>query len=195
MLRAGAGSLVGAPAILRSAAASAEGKTLYVNSYGGVWESSWRKAFFDPFTAASGITIKTVPGVSFAKLKAEVQTGNYQYDQSNLGDSEYAQAAQEGLLERLDKGAANAAQLPPSLVREFGIVSYSLGTNIVYRKDKFPKWRAAELGGFLEREKISGPALPVRPLVHLSGVCAARRRRAARQALSDGYRSRLPQDG
>ena len=157
MLVAGAGSLVGAPAILRSAAASAEGKILYVNSYGGVWESSWRKAFFDPFTAASGIKIKTVPGVSFAKLKAEVQTGNYQYDQSNLGDSEYAQAAQEGLLERLDKGAANAAQLPPSLVREFGIVSYSLGTNIVYRKDKFRNGGPQNWADFWNVKKFPGP--------------------------------------
>jgi putative spermidine/putrescine transport system substrate-binding protein len=157
MLKAGTGSLVGAPVILRSAAASAEGKTLYVNSYGGVWESSWRKAFFDPFTAASGITIKTVPGVSFAKLKAEVQTGNYQYDESNLGDSEYAQAAQEGLLERLDKGAANAAQLPPSLVREFGIVSYSLGTNIVYRKDKFPNGGPQNWADFWDVKKFPGP--------------------------------------
>jgi putative spermidine/putrescine transport system substrate-binding protein len=157
MLKAGTGSLVGAPVILRSAAASAEGKTLYVNSYGGVWESSWRKAFFDPFTAASGITIKTVPGVSFAKLKAEVQTGNYQYDQSNLGDSEYAQAAQEGLLERLDKGAAKAAQLPPSLVREFGIVSYSLGTNIVYRKDKFRNGGPQNWADFWNVEKFPGP--------------------------------------
>jgi putative spermidine/putrescine transport system substrate-binding protein len=157
MLVAGAGSLVGAPAILRSAAASAEGKTLYVNSYGGVWESSWRKAFFDPFTVASGITIKTVPGVSFAKLKAEVQTGNYQYDESNLGDSEYAQAAQEGLLERLDRDAAKAAQLPPSLVREFGIVSYSLGTNIVYRKDKFPNGGPQNWADFWNVTKFPGP--------------------------------------
>jgi putative spermidine/putrescine transport system substrate-binding protein len=157
MLKAGAGGLAGAPAVLRSAAVLADGKTLYVNSYGGVWESSWRKAFFDPFTAASGITIKTVPGVSFAKLKAEVQTGNYQYDQSNLGDSEYAQAAQDGLLERLDKDATNAAQLPPSLVREFGIVSYSLGTNIVYRKDKFPNGGPHNWADFWNVKKFPGP--------------------------------------
>jgi putative spermidine/putrescine transport system substrate-binding protein len=65
-----AGALVGAPAFMRSA--RAQGRTVYVNSYGGVWESSWRKAFFEPFTAQTGIAIKTVPGVSFAKLKAQV---------------------------------------------------------------------------------------------------------------------------
>ena len=68
MLALGAGSLIGAPAILRSA--QAQSRTVYVNSYGGVWETSWRKAFFEPFTAQTGIAIKTVPGVSFAKLKA-----------------------------------------------------------------------------------------------------------------------------
>src|SRR5262249_59939752 len=66
-----AGALLGAPAII---GARAQGRTVYVNSYGGVWESSWRKAFFEPFTAQTGIQIKTVPGVSFAKLKAQVQT-------------------------------------------------------------------------------------------------------------------------
>ena len=103
-LMLGAGSLLGAPAVIK--AARAQGKTVFVNSYGGVWETSWRKAFFDPFTAQTGIEIKTVPGVMFAKLKAEVQTGNYEYDQSNLGDTEFAQAMHVGLLERVDKVAA-----------------------------------------------------------------------------------------
>src|SRR5499427_8546710 len=87
-LMLGAGSLLGAPAVI--SAARAQGKTVFVNSYGGVWETSWRKAFFDPFTAQTGIEIKTVPGVSFAKLKAQVQTGNYQWDVVNIGDVEYA---------------------------------------------------------------------------------------------------------
>ena len=155
VLQLGAGGVLGAPALIRSA--SAETKTVYVNSYGGVWETSWRKAFFDPFTAQSGIEIKTVPGVSFAKLKAEVQTGNYEYDQSNLGDSEYAQAVHEGLLEKVDKEAAKTEQLPPSLVREYGIVSYSLGTNLVYRKDKFPNGGPQSWADFWNVEKFPGP--------------------------------------
>ena len=84
VLALGAGALLGAPAIIR--AARAQGRTVYVNSYGGVWESSWRKAFFEPFTAQTGIQIKTVPGVSFAKLKAQVQTRNFEWDVVNLGD-------------------------------------------------------------------------------------------------------------
>src|SRR5260370_29720773 len=29
--------------------APAQSRIVYVNSYGGVWETSWRKAFFEPF--------------------------------------------------------------------------------------------------------------------------------------------------
>ena len=154
-LMLGAGSLLGAPAVIGGACG--QGKTVFVNSYGGVWETSWRKAFFDPFTAQTGIEIKTVPGVMFAKLKAEVQTGNYEYDQSNLGDTEFAQAMHEGLLERVDKAAAKADQLPPQLIREFSIVSYSLGTNIVYRTDKFPNGGPQSWADFWDVKKFPGP--------------------------------------
>ena len=44
----------------------------------------------------------------------------------------------EGLLEPVDKPAAKVNELPPQMVRDYGIVSYSLGTNLVFRKDKFP---------------------------------------------------------
>src|SRR5215813_9334899 len=81
--------------------ANAQTRVVYVNSYGGVWETSWKKAFFDPFTAQTGIAIKTVPGVSFAKLKAQVQTRNFEWDVVNLGDVEYAQAVLEGQIEKV----------------------------------------------------------------------------------------------
>ena len=136
VLTLGTGSLLGTPAIIRPARAQA--RTIYVNSYGGVWETAWRKAFFDPYTAQTGVQIKTVPGVSFAKLKAQVQTRNFEWDLVNLGDVEYGQAVLEGLLDKVDKAAAKTDQLPPHMVRDYGITSYSLGTNLVYRKDKFP---------------------------------------------------------
>lgn len=153
VLSAGAGLAFASPALRN---ASAQAKTVYVNSYGGVWETSWKKAFFDPFTAQTGIQIKTVPGVLFAKVKGEALSGNYEFDLVNLGDSEYAQATHEGLLEQVDKEAARAAQLPPSMVRGFGIVSYSLGTNIVYRKDKFPNGGPQSWADFWDVKKFPG---------------------------------------
>lgn len=154
LLALGAGALLGAPAVIRSARAQA--RTVYVASYGGVWESAWRKAFFEPFTAKTGIQIKTVPGVSFAKLKAQVQARNFEWDMFNIGDVEYGQAVHEGLLEKVDKVAAKTDQLPPNMVREFGITSYSLGTNLVYRKDKFPNGGPQSWADFWDVKKFPG---------------------------------------
>ena len=154
MLALGAGAMAAAPVVRNARAAS---KTVYVNSYGGVWETSWRKAFFDPFTAQTGIAIKAVPGVSFAKLKAEVQTRNYEWDVINLGDVEYAQAVLEGLLEKVDRTAAKADQLPAKMVRDYCITSYSLGTNLVYRKEKFPKGGPQSWADFWDVKKFPGP--------------------------------------
>jgi putative spermidine/putrescine transport system substrate-binding protein len=137
--------------------AGAQTRTVYVNSYGGVWESSWKKAFFEPFTAQTGIQIKPVPGVSFAKLKAQVQTKNHEWDVINLGDVEYAQAVLEGLLEKVDPDAAKVSTIPQHMVREYGITSYSLGTNIVYRKDKFPNGGPQSWADFWDAKKFPGP--------------------------------------
>ena len=154
MLATAGGALITAPFVRTSA--QAQGKIVYVNSYGGVWETSWKKAFFDPFTKQTGIQIKTVPGVSFAKLKAQVQTGNYQWDVVNLGDVEYGQAVLENLLEKVDKAAAKTDQLPPNIVRDYAVSSYSLGTNIVYRKDKFPNGGPQSWVDFWNVKKFPG---------------------------------------
>ena len=94
-----------------------------------MWETSWKKAFFDPFTAQTGIQVKTVPGVSFAKLKAQVQTRNYDWDVINMGDVEYAQAVLEGLLEKVDPEAAKISELPSSMGTSLGrvLVGYAAG--------------------------------------------------------------------
>src|SRR3982074_3474234 len=154
VLALGAGAALAAPFVNT---ASAQTWTVYVNSYGGVWGRSWKKGFFDPFTAQTKIQVKTVPGVSFAKLKAQVQTRNFDWDVVNLGDVEYAQAVIEGLLEKVDRVAAKADELPPQIVREYGITSYSLGTNIVYRKDKFPNGGPQSWADFWDAKKFPGP--------------------------------------
>jgi len=153
-LALGAGAVLAAPALLR--AARAQSRTVYVNSYGGVWETAWKKAFFDPFTAQTGIAVKTVPGVSFAKLKAQVQSRKFDWDVVNIGDVEYGQAVLEGLLEPVDKVAARTQALPQQIVREFGITSYSLGTNLVYRKDRFPNGGPQSWADFWDVQRFPG---------------------------------------
>ncbi|MCC7086590.1 MAG: ABC transporter substrate-binding protein [Pirellulales bacterium] len=136
--------------------ARAQTRTLYVNSYGGVWETSWRKAFFAPFTARTGIEVKAVSPVSFAKLKAQVQKKHYDWDLTNLGDVEFAVGVHENLLEKIDTSIIKKDQVPPHMIRDYGVVSYSLGTNLVYRKDKFPNGGPQSWSDFWNVKKYPG---------------------------------------
>src|SRR4051812_49030060 len=101
---AAAGAVGLAPAIIGRRAAAQE-KVLFVNTWGGSWTEAEDVAFYKPFTEQTGIRIRTVAPVSFAKLKAQVQSGNYEWDCSNAGMVEYEQAMHEGLLEPVDLSA------------------------------------------------------------------------------------------
>ena len=53
----------------------AQTRTIYVNTWGGSWTAAEEAAFFKPFTEQTGIHVKTAAPVSYAKLKAHVQSG------------------------------------------------------------------------------------------------------------------------
>ncbi len=145
---------VAAPRLISSA--SAQAQTLYVNSYGGVLQDSWVKAFFEPFTAVSGVPVKPIPPVSYAKLRAIVQTKSYEWDMQNLGEVEFAQAEYDGLLEPLDASIVKVDTLGPNMLRGNGVASYQLGTNLVYRKDKFPNGGPQSWADFWDVKKFPG---------------------------------------
>src|SRR5262245_19093836 len=87
LLKAGAGVSAAAASGLLSTPAITQQRILYVNTWGGAWTTAEEAAYFKPFTAATGIQIRTVAPVSFAKLKAQVQTGSYEWDVTSLNES------------------------------------------------------------------------------------------------------------
>ena len=70
---------VGAPAVLTHNA-DAQEKILNVNTWGGSWTAAEEAAYFKPFTEQSGVRVRTVAPDLLAKLKAQVQSGNYEWD-------------------------------------------------------------------------------------------------------------------
>jgi putative spermidine/putrescine transport system substrate-binding protein len=132
---AGAAGTVAAPFVIPSAA-RAQKRTLYVNSYGGDLEEGWKKAFCDPFTKATGIDVRTVSPVNFAKLRAQVQTRAYEWDITCMNETDFSQAEVDGLTEKIDLKIVK--DVPKSIITGNGIGAYNLGTLLVYRKDKFP---------------------------------------------------------
>lgn len=158
VLQAGA-ALAGtlcAPSILRPAAA-AEDNVLYVNTWGGIFTASENEAFFKPFTKETGIQIRPVTPLSFTKLKAEVQTGNYDWDVSWSNPPELLTAQAEGLVERIDASVVHRETLfPGAAFRDVGLWVGVLSTNLAYRKDKFPKGGPRNWADFWDVKKYPG---------------------------------------
>src|SRR5262249_57149990 len=87
ILRAGGVALVAAPHVWSRA--QAEEQVLFVNTWGGSWTAAEETAYFKPFTAETGIKVRTVAPVSFAKLKAQVLSRSYEWDVSSANIVEF----------------------------------------------------------------------------------------------------------
>ncbi len=112
--------------------ARAQANELYINTWGGPWEEAARAHLFDPFTAATGIEIKTVSPVSFAKLAQQVQTGVYEFDITTLGGAELVRANTAGIIEDLQAPYEGG-------LYENGVGSHAFATVMAWRTDKFPE--------------------------------------------------------
>ena len=145
-------ALITAPSIM-TRVAEAQEKVVYVNTWGGAWTAAEEVAFYKPFTEKTGIPVKPVSPVSIAKVKAAVQTKNYDFD---ITDAEYYQAEVEDLVEPLDFSVINKAALPAGMIRNNGMADVVLGTNLVYRKDKFPNGGPQSWADFWDVKKFPG---------------------------------------
>lgn len=113
--------------------ARAQETVLYINTWGGPWEEAARAHLFDPFTAETGVDIRSVSPVSFAKLAAQVRTGTYEFDMTTLGGGEIVRANQAGIIEEWDTPPYEGALF------QNGVGSHAFATIIGYRADKFPE--------------------------------------------------------
>ena len=80
----------------------AQTRTLYVNSWGGSFTAAQEAAYFKPFTALTGIPVRVITPVSYARVKAQVQTGSYQFDMTSVNSMLWLRASREGLAEPTD---------------------------------------------------------------------------------------------
>jgi putative spermidine/putrescine transport system substrate-binding protein len=155
IIRAGGVALVAAPYVW-SSRAQAQGQVLFVNTWGGSWTAAEESAYFKPFTQETGIKVRTVAPVSFAKLKAQVQTGTYEWDVSSAGIVEFAQAVNERLVEPIDKSIVDPANFPPGNITDFGAAGVTLGTCLVYRTDRFPDGGPRSWADFWDVNRFPG---------------------------------------
>lgn len=129
--------------------ARAQDKVLYINTWGGPWEEAARAHLFDPFTAETGVEIRTVSPVSFAKLAQQVKTGTYEFDITTLGGGELIRANQAGIIEELE------APYEGGLFQN-GVGSHAFATVIAWRTDRLKDGGPKDWAEFWDVEKFPG---------------------------------------
>src|SRR5262245_35272708 len=134
----------------------AQTRTIYVNTWGGSWTAAEEAAFFKPFTDQTGIRVKTVAPVSYAKLKAQVQSGSYEWDITAITPADLLRAEREGLVEPVDWTVVKKDKLFPNAVYANGLAYCALGTNLAYRRDKFPQGGPKSWADFWDVKKFPG---------------------------------------
>jgi putative spermidine/putrescine transport system substrate-binding protein len=137
----------------------AQMRTLYVNTWGGSYTAAQDAAYFRPFTAATGIQIKTVTPVSYARIKAQVQSGNYEFDLTSINSMLVLRASRAGLVDPIDWTIFKKGTLPDDgIVADGNGVAFAiLGTNLCYRTDKFPHGGPKSWADFWDVQKFPGP--------------------------------------
>jgi len=154
--KAGAAAALG-PLIL-SDRTIAQTRTLYVNSWGGSYTAAQDAAFFKPFTAATGIQIRTVTPVAYGKIKAQVQSRTYEFDMTSVNSMQWLRASREGLAEPIDWTIVKKDALPPNAVVAdgYGIAQNILGTALCYRSDKYPDGGPRSWADFWDVKRFPG---------------------------------------
>jgi len=152
---AGAAGLIAAPYVI-SATARAQNKTLFVNTWGGSWTAAEDAAFFKGFTEATGAKIQTVTPVSYAKLKAQVDSGNYEWDVTSISQTQLLRAKLENLIEPIDYKIIDKNKLPPDAVFSDGISYCVLSYNVAYRSDKYKDGAPQTWADFWDVKKFPG---------------------------------------
>ncbi|WP_092130879.1 ABC transporter substrate-binding protein [Polaromonas sp. YR568] len=135
-----AGLLAAASAIFFHPAALAAdpAKPVVVASYGGSFQEAQTKAFFDPYTRASGTKVIGTTGTGHAKIKAMVTSGNVTWDVVSADAAAYENEVKDDLLQPLDYSVIKADGIPAAFRTKYGIGYMKFAQNLAWNKTKFP---------------------------------------------------------
>ena len=185
----------GVAALLSSASAgfAADSKELVIVATGGAFEQSLRKNFYDPFSAESGIQIRSVSASNaetWTKVKAMSEAKAISWDIVTAWPEDLV--AQAAVLAKIDctKLTNLAAQAVEGACTDRGLLRTTGGVNIVYDDSKFPAGGPQTWADFWDVKRFPRATLDAerrRALVAADGG-ADGRRRSARQAVPAGSR-------
>jgi len=119
-------------------AAMAAAETIVVCSYGGTYNKAIEDVFARPFFKESGIKVIMVSFPNYAKMKAQVKSGNIEWDVVEPSINAYALGSHDGLFEPLDLTGIQTKDFVKNGIRKYGVSTIFYSHNVTYRTDVWP---------------------------------------------------------
>lgn len=134
---------------------------LVITTGGGSWEAAQKKAYFEPFEAATGIKIVLVPGDT-GKLLASIERGRPEADLTNLSAGVIASFLRRQALEKIDYSYFDRETLEgmaPVLKHEYGVGAILYAIVMAYNEKEYPatKPRPRNWVEFFDTKTFPGP--------------------------------------
>jgi putative spermidine/putrescine transport system substrate-binding protein len=110
---------------------------IVVNQSGGSMGAAMRKAFFTTYEKKYGIKVVETSPADFGKLRAMVDSGNVEWDVTEIGGQDAIRASEMKLVEKIDDKIVDRSHYPPKVVTPYVFASSVYTTIIGYRTDVF----------------------------------------------------------
>jgi putative spermidine/putrescine transport system substrate-binding protein len=156
--------VVGAAACLAAATgpfvprhARAAGKELVVCSWGGAYQKALRRAYFDPFEKETGIKVTDTSAPEVARVKAQVESKNVEWDVIEAGTRWYSILVNQQLVQPLDLGELQTGDLIPEAVLSHGIGHNVVSQALSYNTKAFGGETPTSWADFWNVKKFPGP--------------------------------------
>ncbi|SEF15830.1 putative spermidine/putrescine transport system substrate-binding protein [Rhizobiales bacterium GAS191] len=164
-----AAAVVGLPA-------AAQAEELVFSSWGGAYQDAIRKAWIEPFTKETKITVTEDTGPELAKIKAMVDTKSVAWDIVTAGGSGLMLGTKQGLFEKITDAMVDQSHVFPGARSDYGVPSEIFSTLIGYSTKAFPPSGShpASFADFWDVQKFPGKrSLPDKPSTVLEAALLA----------------------
>jgi putative spermidine/putrescine transport system substrate-binding protein len=149
---------------------------LTIVSWGGAYQESQRKAYYEPYMKEKGIKIveEEYDG-ELGKVKAMIEAGNVTWDVLDVDSAHALAGCDEGLLEQLDYSKiGDKSKFLPGTALDCAIGSIAYSTIIAYDADVYKENPPSTLMDFFDTEKYPGKrALLKKPFGNLEWALVA----------------------
>ncbi|WP_164743003.1 ABC transporter substrate-binding protein [Mesorhizobium sp. Z1-4] len=149
--------MASAPALAEAPSLKGEGEIVFP-TLGGSWEDALKRAFFEPFTAETGIEVVIVPE-DHAKLMASTKAGQPYADLTSLSGGMLEAWVRDGILGEIDYKYFDPEvieNIPEVWRRDHGVGRVVYSMVMAWNTDAY-KTAPANWAEFFDQSKFSGP--------------------------------------